>query len=76
MANLFITLLFPNLSDTQDDNIQPGIPIMNSTTRQEIYSIILLLCQSTNNCAEMLELLEDIIPYGTSFSYLQIVLIY
>ncbi|EGD93595.1 ubiquitin carboxyl-terminal hydrolase [Trichophyton tonsurans CBS 112818] len=67
MANLFITLLFPNLSDTQDDNIQPGIPIMNSTTRQEIYSIILLLCQSTNNCAEMLELLEDIIPYDYTY---------
>ncbi|KAM5459241.1 putative ubiquitinyl hydrolase 1 [Microsporum canis] len=67
MESLFTTFLFPNLSDMQVERIKPSIPVMNPTTRQEIYSIILLLCRDTNNCAQMLELLEEVIPFDYTY---------
>ncbi|WEW57864.1 ubiquitin carboxyl-terminal hydrolase [Emydomyces testavorans] len=63
MEQLFITYLFPNLSErTEQMAIDPPIPVMHTGTRQEIYNVLLLLCEDEVNCGQMLEILEDIIP--------------
>lgn len=72
MEKLFTTYLFPELSEpTETKVIQSSIPVMHNTTRQEIYNILLLLCEDQANCERMLTLLDDVIPYG--MGYLQII---
>ncbi|EGC41797.1 ubiquitin carboxyl-terminal hydrolase [Histoplasma capsulatum var. duboisii H88] len=64
MEKLFTTYLFPELSEpTETKVIQSSIPVMHNTTRQEIYNILLLLCEDQANCERMLTLLDDVIPY-------------
>lgn len=45
------------------------IPVMHTQTRQEIYKVLLLLCEDETNYDNMLELLEDVIPQGMSSTY-------
>lgn len=67
MERLFTTYLFPDLSHrTEHHVIQPNIPVMHNLTRQEIYNVLILLCEDPANCGRMLELLKDIIPQGTA----------
>lgn len=44
--------------------MEPKIPVMHTQTRQEIYKVLLLLCEDGTNYENMLELLEDVIPRG------------
>src|SRR5436190_1991008 len=63
MERLFTTYLFPDLSECPGNQvIQPSIPVMHNFTRQEIYNVLILLCEDRANCGKMLELLEDVIP--------------
>ncbi|TPX26244.1 hypothetical protein DIZ76_011705 [Coccidioides immitis] len=63
MDQLFATYLFPDLSEQIDTEvIEPAIPVMHTETRQEIYNVLLLLCEDETNCEQMLEILEDVIP--------------
>lgn len=67
MVQLFTTYLFPPLSDVKDDEeVVPRIPVMHEITRQEIYLVILLLCEDPTNCRQMLSLLEDVMSYDAS----------
>lgn len=67
MEQLFTTYLFPNLSEATDQQvIEPMVPVMHMGTRQEIYNVLLLLCEDEHNCEQMLEILEDVIPPGPS----------
>ncbi|PGH08928.1 ubiquitin thiolesterase [Blastomyces parvus] len=64
MEKLFATFLFPELSDpSETEDIQPSIPVMHNATRQEIYNILLRLCEDQTNYEKMLTLLDDVIPY-------------
>lgn len=68
MERLFTTYLFPHLSETSGtEAIQPSIPVMHNTTRQELYNILLRLCEDQSNCEKMLALLGDVIPHGMWF---------
>ncbi|KAI1997922.1 hypothetical protein LOZ51_002594 [Ophidiomyces ophidiicola] len=63
MEQLFNTYLFPNLSENVDGTpINPVIPVMHTGTRQEIYSVLLLLCDDVDSCGQMLKMVEDVIP--------------
>lgn len=65
MERLFNTYLFPELSNSyQVQEILPRVPVMNTEIRQEIYNVLLILCQNQQNCELMLELLVDVIPQG------------
>jgi ubiquitin carboxyl-terminal hydrolase 34 len=66
MERLFITYLFPDLSERPGKNqvVEPRIPVMHNVTRQEIYNVLILLCEDQVNCGKMLKLLEDVIPQG------------
>jgi ubiquitin carboxyl-terminal hydrolase 34 len=65
MEKLFSTFLFPDLSEVSEDQcLDPKIPVMHTQTRQEIYKVLLLLCEDETNYESMLELLEDSIPRG------------
>ncbi|KAK2762638.1 hypothetical protein FQN54_000811 [Arachnomyces sp. PD_36] len=70
MEKLFATFLFPDLSEiSYDQPIDPKIPVMHTQTRQEIYKILLLLCEDKANYETILELLGDVIPRGTFCRY-------
>ncbi|PGH36152.1 ubiquitin thiolesterase [[Emmonsia] crescens] len=68
MERLFTTYLFPHLSETSGtEAIQPSIPVMHNTTRQELYNILLRLCEDQSNCEKMLALLGDVIPHDYTY---------
>lgn len=65
MIHVFNHLLFPDLSlESSNSVIQPRPPIQTSTTRQEIYDLVLLLCQDPERYNKMLEALDELIPQG------------
>jgi ubiquitin carboxyl-terminal hydrolase 34 len=70
MERLFTTYLFPDLSQRPEKNqvVEPCIPVMHNVTRQEIYNVLILLCEDQVNCGEMLKLLEDVISQGMDCS--------
>ncbi|EEP75964.1 predicted protein [Uncinocarpus reesii 1704] len=68
MEQVFTAYLFPNLSEQNDKTaIVPAIPVMHGGTRQEIYNVLLLLCEDEVNCGHMLEILEDVIPKNYTY---------
>ncbi|KAK2743058.1 hypothetical protein FQN57_005014 [Myotisia sp. PD_48] len=67
METLFTTFMFPHLSLDSEERIPPKIPVMSTIVRQEFYNILALLCRNPDNCAYMLECLEDVIPYEHTY---------
>ncbi|PGH13416.1 hypothetical protein AJ79_03695 [Helicocarpus griseus UAMH5409] len=68
MERLFSTYLFPDLSEGSDTEVvQPKTPVMHTATRQELYNIILRLCEKHSNCEKMLALLDDVIPQDYTY---------
>lgn len=69
LRSLFHTYLFPELSDSTAEVIhEPTVPIMHEITREEIYKVFLFLSNNPDNFELITkELLEDIIPYDTTF---------
>ncbi|KAA8652357.1 putative ubiquitin C-terminal hydrolase [Aspergillus tanneri] len=66
--NLFDKYLFPDLSAPSSDTIVPQIPVLHSQTRQELYTVISLLCKYNANYSKVVERLDDIIPQGYTYS--------
>lgn len=66
MEDIFTSFLFPNLSaENEDGVINPTSPLMHSVTRQELYNVLMLLCEDSTNFRHMLDLLDETIPYGS-----------
>ena len=55
---------------SSDAPLNPRIPVMHNQTRQELYNVLLLLCKYKGNYAKIIELLEDVIPQGLTYSLL------
>ncbi|KAF9893427.1 hypothetical protein FE257_010739 [Aspergillus nanangensis] len=66
--NLFDKYLFPDLSMPSPSLLTPQIPLMNTQTRQELYSILSLLCKNNTNYFKIVERLEEIIPTDETYS--------
>ncbi|KAL2872647.1 putative ubiquitin C-terminal hydrolase [Aspergillus lucknowensis] len=70
---IFDNYLFPDLSEPSSQLITPQTPVMHTQTRQELYSIAVLLSKYDDNYAQLVGRLEDIIPqdqtYQVGWSY-------
>ncbi|KAE8149454.1 hypothetical protein BDV25DRAFT_156255 [Aspergillus avenaceus] len=66
--SLFDRYLFPDLSMASPEVILPQTPVMHTQTRQELYSILSLLCKYDDNYFRVVERLEDIIPEDYTYS--------
>jgi ubiquitin carboxyl-terminal hydrolase 34 len=66
--NLFDKYLFPDLSMSSSEEISPQTPVMHTTTRQELYSILSLLCKYDENYPKVVDRLDDIIPEDYTYS--------
>ena len=64
MEDIFTAFLFPNLS-AEATLITPTSPVMHTVTRMELYNVLLLLCEDQKNFMHMLDLLDELIPYGS-----------
>ncbi|KAE8383353.1 hypothetical protein BDV26DRAFT_137686 [Aspergillus bertholletiae] len=67
--SLFDKYLFPDLSEsTSLVAITPQTPVMHTSSRQELYSILNLLCKYDDNYAKIVERLSDLIPEDYTYS--------
>ncbi|KAE8393246.1 hypothetical protein BDV23DRAFT_149795 [Aspergillus alliaceus] len=66
--SLFDKYLFPDLSESTTHAIAPQTPVMHTPSRQELYSILSLLCKYDENYSKIVERLEDIIPEDYTYS--------
>ncbi|KAE8407660.1 hypothetical protein BDV37DRAFT_5930 [Aspergillus pseudonomiae] len=67
--SLFDKYLFPDLSEsTSLVAITPQTPVMHASSRQELYSILNLLCKYDENYAKVVERLSDLIPEDYTYS--------
>ncbi|KAI9036388.1 putative ubiquitin C-terminal hydrolase [Aspergillus affinis] len=68
--DLFDKYLFPDLSSSPSSNqaIVPRTPVLHPHTRQELYTVIVLLCGHEENYITILDRMDDIIPQGYTFS--------
>ncbi len=65
METLFKTFLFPPISTAPDDDrIDYRIPILNSRTRQTLYSIVLALNTDLTEYERLLDLVKGLLPEG------------
>ncbi len=65
METLFNTFLFPPISTAPDDDrIDYRIPILNSRTRQTLYSIVLALNTDLTEYERLLDLVKGLLPEG------------
>ncbi|PLB47101.1 ubiquitin carboxyl-terminal hydrolase [Aspergillus steynii IBT 23096] len=68
--DLFDKYLFPDLSSTPSSYqaIVPRTPVLHLFTRQELYNVLVLLCEYEENYIKIVDRLDDIIPQGYTFS--------
>ncbi|KAE8348923.1 hypothetical protein BDV28DRAFT_73623 [Aspergillus coremiiformis] len=66
--SLFDKFLFPDLSESTSHPITPQTPVMHTQSRQELYSILSLLCKYDENYPKVVERLDDIIPEDYTYS--------
>ncbi len=68
MEDLFSTHLFPDLSPSEGDRkLVPRVPVLQSQTRREMYSVIVSLSQNTESYQKLLGLVKELVPQGGYF---------
>jgi hypothetical protein len=56
--------LFPELSPTTGDAQQLGMPVLSSTTREDLYELILLLSPENEELDTVISSLNDVVAKG------------
>lgn len=68
--DLFDKYLFPDLSSSPSSYqaIVPRTPVLHPLTRQDLYSVLVSLCDYEENYVKIVDRLDDIIPQNYTFS--------
>jgi hypothetical protein len=60
---IFRAHLFPELQETsEDDAMVAVVPVLNTTTRADLYRLMQTLCRQEENCRKIIHSVAELVP--------------